>query len=552
VADAAFAPHRLEGTPYRLDSVLGEGAMGEVYLGHHVDLRRPAVIKLIKAKYTSEPQVVDRMRREARIVARLRHDALVTIYDLGTAADGRTYIAMEYLDGTVLRRIMQTRGVVPLDDAARWMAQACDGLDVAHREGVIHRDIKPENLFVTSEGQLKVLDFGVAKPLGDENATGARTAAGMVLGTPRYMAPEQATGKSLSPATDVYAIGCVLFEMLTGSPLFDGRDARELLWHHLNTAPSTLQARTRQAFDPQLEAIVAKALQKDPQQRYQRAAELAKELRALKSANERPTIKVDQQPTVKVEQIVPPQAHHTTHVSPPPGDVSPYDDTRAIPAMNLVQGVSTTERAPVMKTAQTERLPEPAASGGTGALAAEVSTSPVVRPMPLWPFAIGILFFAGAITAIVMVMRAGNEETTKEKPVAVAKPAPTPTPEPVATPEPKPEPTPEPTPSAKVEPVPTAKATVAIKPTAAPTTSASSAINAYDKSKQLMADGDLDAAEREARSAIATHGNAARLLLGEILERKGKPQLARDIYKKVLEVDPNNGVAKTRLAKLGG
>jgi len=569
-----FAPHRLEGTPYRLNSVLGEGAMGEVYLGEHEDLRRPAVIKLIKPRFIREEGVVARMRREARIVARIRHDSLVTIYDLGTAADGRTYIAMEYLEGTVLRRILQQRGVIPLDEAAKWMAQCCDGLEAAHREGVLHRDVKPENLFITAAGQLKVLDFGVAKPMGDGDFTNAQTAAGMVLGTPRYMAPEQALGQSLSPATDVYAAGCVFFELLTGAPVFDAPDARGLLYLHLKAPPPTLASRMRNA-DPRAEALVARALEKDPARRFASAAEMASALRTMTarpsaapramSVHDKPTIRVDDvpttvddvhgKPTVRVETggtDAFPLEQRSARVSyAPPGSapVSAYDETRAIPSMNLVQGVSTTEQQPV-STAQTEAL---------NPIHAEVSTTPIaVRTTPLWPFAIALVFLAGVGGALVLVMRTGREEPRVAEQPAQA---------PVATKTialPTPEATSEPAPAPPPPPAETAKPTAAVaKPTAAPKTSTSFAAkpsveapaptqSAYDRAKQLMADGDLDAAEREARAAVATHGTAARLLLGEILERKGKPGLARDVYKKILESDPNNATAKTRLAKLGG
>jgi serine/threonine protein kinase len=578
-----FAPHRLEGTPYRIDSVLGEGAMGEVYLGEHVDLRRPAVIKLIKAKFAREEQVAGRMRREARIVARIRHDALVTIYDLGTTADGRTYIAMEYLEGTVLRKILQTRGVIALDETAKWMAQCCDGLDVAHREGVIHRDIKPENLFIAATGQLKVLDFGVAKPMNEGDMTSARTAAGMVLGTPRYMAPEQATGRALSGATDVYAVGCVFFELLTGSPVFDAADARDMLWHHLNTAPPTLALRTHRAFDPRAEAIVARALQKDPAHRFANAAEMAIALRELTtrtsaaprlvSVHDKVTVRVDDPETIVDDvhgkatiRVDAPGYAHATDAFPlerrndparvsysPPGStpVSGYDETRAIPSMNLVQGVSTTEQQPVVATAQTEAL---------NPINAEVSTLPVDRRgMPLWPIAIAVVFLAFVGTALVFVMRTGREVPAVTEQPTLPVPAKT-----FAAP------TPEPTPSTAAalpavastttKPIETAAAPKATAPKA--TTSAKPSVeapaptaptqSAYDRAKQLMNDGDLDAAEREARAAVATHGNGARLLLGEILERKGKPALARDVYKKILESDPNNATAKTRLAKLGG
>lgn len=386
-------------------------------------------------------------------------------------------------------------------------------------------------------------------------ATSQNTAAGMVLGTPRYMAPEQATGKALSPATDVYAVGCVLFEMLIGAPLFEGRDARELLWNHLNTPAPSLSVRALRAFDPQLEAVVARALHKDPFQRYARAADFAAALRSLvfrTSVAPPRIIKADDRATVKVEASpLPPEAHPTAQLS----DAEALADTRAIPAMNLVHGVSTTEQAPII-TAQTEVLGEPPGTGGTGALAAEVSTTPIERrAMPLWPFAVGLFFFAGTIGGLLLLLRA-SEDPRPEKPAAVAAskpepPTPTPTPSPTTKPEPE-TPKPEPTPKATHAPGPVTKPTATATPSAAPAPSASAAINNYDHAKQLMADGDLDAAEREARLAISTHGIAARLLLGEIFERKGKPLLAKEVYKKILEIDPNNGPAKTRLAKLGG
>ncbi len=586
--------------------------MGEVYLGEHVDLRRPAVIKLIKGRYTNEEQVVGRMRREARIVARLRHDALVTIYDLGVAADGRTFIAMEYLDGTVLRRILQQRGALPVPDATRWMAQTCDGLDVAHLAGVIHRDVKPENLFVTSEGQLKVLDFGVAKPMNEGDATSARTAAGMVIGTPRYMAPEQATGRALSAATDVYAVGCVLYEMLAGSPLFDGNDARDLLYHHMYTPAPTLAERTRRTVAPELEALLRRALDKDPARRFTRAADMAIALRALgerprisivpapisgheqtfqdgpptavvraddvPTRDRRPTLKVDEvramheRPTVKVDEARAMHERPTVKVEARISDVG--DDTRPIAAHALVAGLSTTENQPVMgaRTAQTEVLAEPS-GGGTGSLAAEVSTLATERRgAPMWPLALVLVLFAGGAGTIAMMARrddapktlaptaaSASAAVTSTSPPAV-EPGPTPTVAPTVAPAAStaPKPLVEEKPSAKGATKPTvvsaASAAPAPTPVVAPAPSPSTAPtqSAYDKARASMNDGDLDAAEREARAAIATHGNGARLLLGEILEKKGKPALAREQYKKILETDPNNGVAKTRLAKLGG
>lgn len=614
------ARQRLEGTPYVLDRVLGAGAMGEVWLGEHTSLRRPAVIKLIHPRYAAEAQVVSRMRREARIVANLRHDALVTVYDLGETADGRTYIAMEWLEGAVLRELLRTRGALPPIEACGLAIQTLDGLQAAHVAGVIHRDVKPENLFVTRDGRLKVLDFGVAKPMQEGDMTGARTAAGMVLGTPRYMAPEQAVGRALSAATDVYAVGCVLFELCVGRPVFEKTDTRDLLYAHIHTSPTSMSARAGRAFDPGLEAIVARALQKDSAHRFATAAEMADALRALTSAWARASAAEDPsaKATVKVDLgAAAALAVPTSHGEPL---------TRAVPAQRLLIGTSTTEHAATsapsysaavheattfghVRTSQTEVLGVTAApAAGAGAVAvAQVTYEPISatlggsgdsalaattirsgRSRPLALLVVGAAF--GAAAAVFAVFFATRDRSAPAEVASTHAAAPatsganapardvdeaasaTASPDEGSSPSPAPEPRPTTPTAVGLAPTPTptatsnatanasanatasAAATPSVIPSATasamPTATATAAPSHLELARQAMGDGDLDLAEREAR--LAGGGTSARLLLGEILERRGKTALARELYRKILETDPDNAAAKTRLARLGG
>jgi hypothetical protein len=452
-----------------------------------------------------------------------------------------------------------------------------------------------------------VLDFGLAKPVAagggamSQSPAEFQTLMGQVLGTPRYMAPEQATGKALSAATDVYAAGCVLFELLTGYPTFDGTDARDLLWHHLHSPAPTLQHRSMHPFDPELEAIVAKALTKDPAQRFTRAGDMAAALRGFverKSIPPRARSVPPPEPSDTIRDDLHKDDGHnkpTIKIDPNATATSAAEDTRAIPPAALVGGVSTTERSPMMERASrpdvvigsaidpvatTEHAMAATRTAPTEVLVddrapvASVSTAPVVRPRkPLWPVAAAIALVGVLLFGVVAVLKLGRTDTpAKNDPAPVSSTASSvsvasspPTAEPsvsaAAAPTPAAPTVAAPQPTAEPEKPKGKTVVAALKPTATATTpapappsvsAAPAPVSAYEHARQLMNDGDLDAAEREARVAIGTHGNAARLLLGEILERKGKPGLARDVYKKILEGDPNNATAKTRLAKLGG
>jgi serine/threonine protein kinase len=346
-------PFRLDGTPYELRRLLGRGGMGTVYEAMHLELRRSCVVKLLREVHGQSPEVTGRFRQEARLVGGLRHDALPTVYDLGSSATGTAYLAMEYLEGEDLRAVLRRRGPMSVGEAAHLAVQALEGLHVAHKAGVIHRDVKPENLFRTSTGDLKILDFGIAKALEQQVATGVNTAFGHVLGTPRYMSPEQALGRTPTHATDVYAIGCVLFELLAGSPVVTGNDIKELLRQHIYEPAPSLQQRTGRPFDPAIEAILARALAKDPAARFASASEMAQALRpfaiapargAAATGNTTAIDPVFSKPTVRLEEGA------DSYASAPP--VAP-----SAPGA-LAQAIATDASLPRVEPSQATRLPD--------------------------------------------------------------------------------------------------------------------------------------------------------------------------------------------------
>jgi tRNA A-37 threonylcarbamoyl transferase component Bud32 len=394
-APALSLPHRLEGTSYELQQLLGAGAMGAVYLAESLELRRLEVVKVLHAKHSNRAEIIGRFRQEARLVSQLSHPALPVVYALGQAAGGQHWIAMERLQGEDVRTHIRRRGRLPWREAAELVAQALDGLGVAHAAGILHRDVKPENLFRTSDGRIKVLDFGIAKPLEEQRGTDVNTAFGMVLGTPRYMSPEQAKGNPLGPQTDIYAMGCVLFEMVTGAPMAQGSSAQELLrWHVHGVAPS-LASRTNETFPTDVEAVVARSLAKEPAARFPSAAEMAGALRAMLGAPERSIAaahvfapvggSIGERPTVRVDSVPPLAALPTGQAGrfTTERDGGASVATQPVSAPALLAGVATTEQGPANRTAPTEVLGE-AGRLGTGTLAMEVPpVTAISQPAPI-------------------------------------------------------------------------------------------------------------------------------------------------------------------------
>ena len=277
-------PTVLPGTPYRLGARIGAGGMGEVFAAEHVDLGRPVAVKVLSPALSSDASLVQRFRLEARAIAALSHPNLVQVYDLGTTDDGRIFFAMERLRGESLRGRLERakatgRGGLPPAECVRIGVAVARALAAAHAVGVVHRDIKPENIFLTEDGAVKVLDFGVAKTSNAEilgGSDGNVTRAGELFGSPAYMAPEQARGREVDARTDLYALGAVLYECATGTQLFQDASMVELLARHMAQEPDPPRRRCPEAdIPPGLEAIILRCLSKDPSGRFDTAVALA-------------------------------------------------------------------------------------------------------------------------------------------------------------------------------------------------------------------------------------------------------------------------------------
>ncbi len=256
---------------YRVLRRLGRGGMADVYLAEDEQLGRRVAIKILNERHAADEQFVERFRREATNAAGLSHPNIVSIYDRGEA-EGTYYIAMEYLEGSTLKEIVTERGPLPIGEAIGFTRDLLDALKFAHRKGVVHRDIKPHNVMCDAEGRVKVTDFGIARAGASQ-----MTEAGSIIGTAQYLSPEQARGGAVDRRSDLYSVGVVLYELLTGEVPFSGDTAVEIAMKHLSTvpkAPSTIRAE----IPAPLDQIVLRALAKDPGERFQSAEEMDAEL----------------------------------------------------------------------------------------------------------------------------------------------------------------------------------------------------------------------------------------------------------------------------------
>ncbi|NUQ79587.1 MAG: protein kinase, partial [Polyangiaceae bacterium] len=295
-AEPAGDPSLLPGTRYRLLREIGRGASSVVYEAEHVDLGRRVALKVLAAEHTGVRELVSRFRREARAMSRLSHEHLVKIIDFGLAADARLFCVMELLEGETLEELLVRDKSLPWDKALAIATKALRALEVAHAANVIHRDIKPANLFLTKGGGLKVLDFGLAKApdKGLESAAGQDERAedltkrpGLtILGTPEYMAPEQASSGQGDARSDIYAVGSVMFEMLTGSLPFSGSSPVALLAAKIKAMPERPKERCPAKDIPRAaDEIVMRAMARHPSLRFQSACEMRQ---AIEKALEAP------------------------------------------------------------------------------------------------------------------------------------------------------------------------------------------------------------------------------------------------------------------------
>ncbi|HEY3095665.1 MAG TPA: protein kinase [Acidimicrobiia bacterium] len=268
------APGRVLGGRYRLDRELARGGMAAVWIAEDPLLSRRVAVKLLHPQLAVDDALRTRFRNEAIAAAKLTHPGIVATYDTGDD-DGLAYIVMELVEGKTLRRVIDQDGKLPVDQAVEITSQVADALEHAHRQGLVHRDIKPANVLVQSDGRVKVTDFGIAKAAGGDDLT--RT--GTVVGTARYLAPEQVNGSPVDGRADVYALGLLLYEMLAGKPPFGGDNDMATAVARLTNAPEPVGA-VRPEVSRALEDVVARSLARDPEYRYQSAQQFKDALTA--------------------------------------------------------------------------------------------------------------------------------------------------------------------------------------------------------------------------------------------------------------------------------
>jgi len=256
---------------YQILRKLGAGGMANVYLAEDQELGRRVAIKILNDRHANDEQFVERFRREAKNAAALSHPNIVSIYDRGEA-EGTYYIAMEYLDGRSLKELILSRDPAPIGVTVEYAQQVLSALGFAHRHGIVHRDIKPHNVLVDGEGRVKVTDFGIARA-----GTSQMTEAGSIVGTAQYLSPEQARGGDVDQRSDIYSVGVLMYEMLTGEVPFSGDTPVEIAMKHLSQTPEPPSMR-RHDVPRELDMIVMRALAKNPDDRYQSADEMKADL----------------------------------------------------------------------------------------------------------------------------------------------------------------------------------------------------------------------------------------------------------------------------------
>ncbi|MEV0651265.1 Stk1 family PASTA domain-containing Ser/Thr kinase [Phytomonospora sp. NPDC050363] len=313
------AQARLLGGRYEVGGILGYGGMAEVHRGLDTRLGRDVAIKMLRVDLARDSTFQMRFRREAQNAASLNHPSIVAVYDTGEerepgAPNAVPYIVMEYVPGRTLKELIVAEGPVGPRDACEITADICAALDFSHKHQIIHRDIKPGNVMITPTGEVKVMDFGIARAMASSQATMTQTSA--VIGTAQYLSPEQARGETVDARSDVYATGCVLYELLTGNPPFTGDNPVSVAYQHVREQPK-LASEQNPDIPPSVDAIIMKALAKNPANRYQSAGEMRADLQ--RAAAGRPVLA----PSVMTD------ADRTAIIGASP---LPSDSTRVAPA----------------------------------------------------------------------------------------------------------------------------------------------------------------------------------------------------------------------------
>ncbi len=272
------------GGKYEVLDVLGKGGMGKVYAGRHIEIGRKVAIKVLDRDFRKNEAVYLRFKQEARLAATLSHSNICSVYDFGELADGTPYLVMDLLEGKTLGEIRVEQKRIRWQRAVNICAQLCDGLSHAHSKHVLHRDLKPSNIVIQNEGtgeQAKIVDFGIAKSLQEDAP--ALTATHESIGTPYYMSPEQCKSKKVDHRSDIYSLGCLMYEILTGQPPFSG-DTLQIMFAHVATEPEPLNKVVLEADIPaHLESAILKAIRKNPDERFQTADEMKQDILSFAS-----------------------------------------------------------------------------------------------------------------------------------------------------------------------------------------------------------------------------------------------------------------------------
>ena len=270
---------------YLILEQLGKGGMAIVYRARDTMLERSVAVKVLRESYSRDPAFLERFRQEAKAAANLSHPNIVTVHDFGLD-DGQLFIVMEFVPGKDLKTLIKQRGRFSPEEAVPLLIQACAGIGYAHRAGLVHCDVKPQNMLVTPDMRLKVTDFGIARALSTIHP---EEQSDIIWGSPQYFSPEQASGGAPSPASDVYSLGVVMYEMLTGSLPFQAETAAELAHLHIEAQPVPV-AEMLPEIPPVLEQILTKVLSKEPSQRYRTADQLGRVLLNFGNAKSAPAL----------------------------------------------------------------------------------------------------------------------------------------------------------------------------------------------------------------------------------------------------------------------
>jgi eukaryotic-like serine/threonine-protein kinase len=388
---------------YRIIRKLGEGGMGAVYLAEHVVIEKKFALKVLAPELARRSDLVARFLQEARSASRIGHENVIDIMDFGQAPEGLVYIAMEFLDGKDLGEIVRTKGAMEWSQARGIVLQICRALRAAHDKGIVHRDMKPENIFlIAREGQphfVKILDFGIAKVMGLDPNGPRLTRTGMIFGTPEYMAPEQAEGKDTDHRADIYAVGCILYHLLTGQTPFVAESFMTMLTKHLMEEPVPPSARRPDlVITAEMDALVLKALEKDRDKRWQSMAELLEAVSACAGPETAPAPRPPYGQTVEMGgahalvavRVVRPQ--ETARVSPGAGESAlagseaPSENSRAARGKTVAlvaAGIVLGGAVAAWLALSHGKEPAPAA---TSAVVAPVAPAPALPP-PVAPVA---------------------------------------------------------------------------------------------------------------------------------------------------------------------